>query len=64
MTKKEMENKLRELIEILINGDKVEFRQAKKDIDSLSRRERGAFRRAAPVVFEYITKWTNRDRTA
>jgi DNA-binding transcriptional MerR regulator len=57
MTKKEMENKLRGLIEVLINGDKVEFRQAKKDIDSLMRRERATFNHAAPVIFEYLPKF-------
>lgn len=68
MTKKEMENKLRGLIEVLMTGSQSEYRQAKKEIDSLWNRDSAVFKRAAPVIFEYLPRFekieTNENKKA
>jgi len=57
MTKKEMENRLRDLIAVLMTGSRPEFKQAKKDIASLWHNEMTAFKKSAHVVLEFLPQF-------
>lgn len=57
MTKKEMERELMSLLSALLTGTPEEIRTAKKEIGNLWNKETKAFKKSAPVVFEYLPKF-------
>src|SRR3989344_6668016 len=57
MTKKEMEKELQRLLFVLTKGTPEEIRSAKKGIVNLFHKETEAFKKSAPIVFEYLPKF-------
>lgn len=64
MFKKEMENKLRRLLLILINGTREEFKKAKKEIETLWHHETETFKSGAHIALEFLPKFNQIENIA
>lgn len=57
MTKKELEQDLRKLLDVLMTGNPGQVRSAKKEIEKLCNTERRAFHKGTYVALEYLPKF-------